>query len=150
MSLRLIWPTCITFLDLRLEFQKLVRKIAEQVDEELSETHTDSFDLPPRFCVGVDIRKGWVSNVVRYSAASGSSVIVVHYNVLNLNCVLCGLHLHHTRTCQDQSNGILQQRLEPRINNSQQISPLRQSRSTYSHSEVQPTPSYPTNEEHSM
>lgn len=113
MPLGVIWPTWITFPDLPLEFHKVARRVAEQVGQVLAETHEGSFDSPPRFCVGVDIRKGWVSNVIGFSAAGGSASIAVQYEAMELNCHHCGHHQHPTRACQNQPSGILPRAPDP-------------------------------------
>lgn len=107
MPLGVIWPTWITFPDLPLEFHKLARRVAEQVGQVLAESQDGSFDSPPRFCVGVDIRHGWVSNVIGFSEAGGSASIAVHYEAIELNCNHSRHHQHPTSACRASQEGIL-------------------------------------------
>lgn len=93
------WPMWILLPELPLEYHKFARKVAEQVGRVLAEHHTGGFDSPPRFCVEVELNKGWIANVVGYSAAAGSASIPVHYEGLELNCLLCGHHQHRAAAC---------------------------------------------------
>ena len=68
----LFWPMYwISIPELFLEYQKLGRRIAEQVGEVFVEVTKGGLDGPPRFCVGVDMSKGWVSNVVCFTDVGG-------------------------------------------------------------------------------
>lgn len=110
--LRLLWPMWISFPELPLEYQKLSRKIAEQVGLVLAVHDGVGFDSLPRFCVGIDVSQGWTSTVVGYSEAGGSAPIPVHYDALELNCSLCGHHQHHISQCQRARRATSTQRAE--------------------------------------
>lgn len=101
--LNVTWPMWISFLDLPLEYHKLARRVAKQVGQVLSESHEGGFDAPPRFCVGLELNKGWISNVIGCSEAGGSASIKVQYEGLTLSCLHCGDHHHSSHGCGNSS-----------------------------------------------
>lgn len=54
---------------------------------------------PARFCVGVDIARGWISTVVGHSAIGGSAIIHVFYEGLELQCWNYGHHANNSLAC---------------------------------------------------
>lgn len=67
-------------------YQKVARKVAEQVGQVFAKSHEGRFDCPSGFCVGGDLQRGWISNVIGYSESRGSESIMVQYNAMDLQC----------------------------------------------------------------
>lgn len=49
--------------------------------------------------------KGWVSNVVNFNVAGGSTSIPIQYEAFDFNCSHCGNHLQTTQTCGQTRGG---------------------------------------------
>lgn len=68
----LLTPFWISFPSLPLEFLKLAHTVAAQVGKILAEDINMDRVPPARFCVGIDITRGWIlrwSVIVLYEAA---------------------------------------------------------------------------------
>ena len=99
LPLGLVWPLWISFHDLPLKYPKHARQVAEQVGSVFVESQEEALDKPPRFCVGVDIRRGRISNVVGISDSGGSASITLQYDKVDLQCSRCGSHQHPNHLC---------------------------------------------------
>lgn len=89
----------VSFTELPLEYTKLVWKVAEQLGELMVERHDGGFDSLLRFCVDIDLDKGWATTVVGFSTAGGSATIPVTYESLEIQCDWCGNNQDATSSC---------------------------------------------------
>ena len=94
LPLGLTRPMWISFSDLPLEYRKIAQKVAEHVGSVFAESHEGGFECPPQFCVGIDLQRGWLSNVVSFSECGGSASVTVRYEDVVLYCSQCRNQQH--------------------------------------------------------
>lgn len=105
-SLGLIWSMWISFLDMPVEYQQLLYKVAEQVVPMYVEHRDATWDVIAKFCVSIDLSKGWTFNVVGFIGSDASTRIPVHYQAVVLKCTFYENHQHGIEYCPKINQGI--------------------------------------------
>ncbi|OAE29442.1 hypothetical protein AXG93_4548s1200 [Marchantia polymorpha subsp. ruderalis] len=89
-----------------VEYQQLLYKVAEQVVPMYVEHRDATWDVIAKFCVSIDLSKGWTFNVVGFIGSDASTRIPVHYQAVVLKCTFYENHQHGIEYCPKINQGI--------------------------------------------
>lgn len=95
-------PTWVTLKQLPLEYAPSAHLIAQGLGEVLGVGQTNEFAKFPRFCVAMDVERGWIGSISLKSLDPRHKVtVLVDYDNAPIRCRYCLATTHCVRDCQE-------------------------------------------------